>query len=77
MGGETTTNRAIVQSAGSAFCLSGARLKEEFGRHGDMLQILLRYTQALITQMARPRSVTGIIRWISNCAAGSSYPSTG
>jgi hypothetical protein len=57
--------------------LSGARLKEEFGRHGDMLQILLRYTQALITQMARPRSVTGIIRWISNCAAGSSYPSTG
>ncbi len=53
MGGETTTNRAIVQSAGCAFRLSGARLKEEFGRHGDMLQILLRYTQALITQMAQ------------------------
>jgi CRP-like cAMP-binding protein len=53
MGGETTTNRAIVQSAGSAFRLSGARLKEEFGRHGEMLQILLRYTQALITQMAQ------------------------
>ena len=53
MGGETTTNRAIVQSAGSAFKLSGARLKYEFDRHGQMLHILLRYTQALITQMAQ------------------------
>jgi len=53
MGGETTTNRAIVQSAGSAFRLSGSRLKEEFGRHGEMLHVLLRYTQALITQMAQ------------------------
>jgi CRP-like cAMP-binding protein len=53
MGGETTTNRAIVQSAGSAFKLSGARLKHEFDRHGQMLHILLRYTQALITQMAQ------------------------
>jgi CRP-like cAMP-binding protein len=53
MGGETTTNRAIVQSAGSAYLLTGARLKEEFGRHGEMLHILLRYTQALITQMAQ------------------------
>jgi CRP-like cAMP-binding protein len=53
MGGETTTNRAIVQSAGSAYRLTGARLKEEFGRHGEMLHILLRYTQALITQMAQ------------------------
>src|SRR5580700_1339517 len=53
MGGETTTNRAIVQSAGSAYRLSGVRLKEEFGRHTEMLHILLRYTQALITQMAQ------------------------
>jgi CRP-like cAMP-binding protein len=53
MGGETTTNRAIVQSAGSAYRLSGARLKEEFERHGEMLHILLRYTQALLTQMAQ------------------------
>ena len=53
MGGETTTNRAIVQSAGSAYQLAGARLKEEFGRHGEMLHILLRYTQALLTQMAQ------------------------
>ena len=53
MGGETTTNRAIVQSAGSAYRLTGARLKEEFQRHGEMLHILLRYTQALITQMTQ------------------------
>jgi CRP-like cAMP-binding protein len=53
MGGETTTNRAIVQSAGSAYRLTGARLKDEFERHGEMLHILLRYTQALLTQMAQ------------------------
>jgi CRP-like cAMP-binding protein len=53
MGGETTTNRAIVQSAGSAYRLTGARLKLEFERHGEMLHVLLRYTQALITQMAQ------------------------
>ena len=53
MGGETTTNRAIVQSAGSAYRLTGSRLKLEFERHGEMLHILLRYTQALITQMAQ------------------------
>ena len=53
MGGETTTNRAIVQSAGSAYMLTGARLKEEFERHGETLHILLRYTQALITQMTQ------------------------
>jgi CRP-like cAMP-binding protein len=53
MGGETTTNRAIVQSAGSAYRLSGSRLKQEFERHGETLHILLRYTQALITQMAQ------------------------
>jgi CRP-like cAMP-binding protein len=53
MGGETTTNRAIVQSAGCAYQLTGARLKREFERHGQMLHILLRYTQALITQMSQ------------------------
>jgi CRP-like cAMP-binding protein len=53
MGGETTTNRAIVQSAGSAYQLAGVRLKEEFERHGEVLHILLRYTQALLTQMAQ------------------------
>ena len=53
MGGETTTNRAIVQSGGWAYRLSGSRLKREFQRHASLLHILLRYTQALITQMAQ------------------------
>ena len=53
MGGETTTNRAIVQSAGYAYRLLGQRLKDEFHRNGEMQILLLRYTQALITQMAQ------------------------
>jgi CRP-like cAMP-binding protein len=53
MGGETTPSRAIVQSAGWAYRLTGARLKQEFNRHGEVLHILLRYTQSLITQMAQ------------------------
>lgn len=53
MGGETTPSRAVVQSAGSAYRLSGALLKREFSRHGLMLTVLLRYTQSLITQMAQ------------------------
>jgi CRP-like cAMP-binding protein len=53
MGGESTPSRAIVQSAGYAYRLSGARLKAEFNRHGEMLHVLLRYTQSLITQMAQ------------------------
>jgi CRP-like cAMP-binding protein len=53
MGGETTPSRAIVQSAGSAFRLSGQLLKREFVRAGPMQHLLLRYTQALLTQMAQ------------------------
>jgi CRP-like cAMP-binding protein len=53
MGGETTPSRAVVQSAGHAFRLNGALLKEEFHRSGEMQLLLLRYTQALITQMAQ------------------------
>jgi CRP-like cAMP-binding protein len=53
MGGETTPSRAIVQSAGSAYRLVGQQLKEEFHRNGGMQLLLLRYTQALITQMAQ------------------------
>jgi CRP-like cAMP-binding protein len=53
MGGATMTNRAIVQSAGSAYRLTRKRIEEELARHGDMLHVLLRYTQALITQMAQ------------------------
>ena len=53
MGGETTLSRAIVQSAGYAYRLIGQRLKDEFHRNGDMQLLMLRYTQALITQMAQ------------------------
>ncbi len=53
MGGETTPSRAVVQSAGSAYRLPAGRLKQEFNRHGHMTLVLLRYTQALITQMAQ------------------------
>jgi CRP-like cAMP-binding protein len=53
MGGETTTSRAIVQSGGSAYRLTGRRLKQEFERQGETMHILLRYTQSLITQMAQ------------------------
>src|SRR4029077_8292688 len=53
MGGETTPSRAVVQSAGHAYRLDGERLKLEFHRHGEMQVLLLRYTQALITQMAQ------------------------
>lgn len=53
MGGESTPSRAIVQSAGSAYRLLGQRLKDEFSRHGEMLQLMLRYTQSLITQMSQ------------------------
>ncbi|WP_231489677.1 Crp/Fnr family transcriptional regulator [Billgrantia saliphila] len=53
MGGESTTSRAIVQGAGHALRLPVSQLKEEFNRHGEMLHLLLCYTQALITQMAQ------------------------
>ena len=53
MGGETTPSRAVVQGAGYGFRLKAQLLKEEFGRFGPMLHLLLRYTQALITQMAQ------------------------
>jgi CRP-like cAMP-binding protein len=53
MGGETTPSRAIVQSAGVAYRLSSRAIRAEFDRHGQMMHLLLRYTQALITQMAQ------------------------
>ncbi len=53
MGGETTPSRAVVQSGGFAYKLTSSALKDEFERHGHMLQVLLRYTQSLITQMAQ------------------------
>ena len=53
MGGESTPSRAVVQSAGKAFRLAAATMKAEFTRGGSMQHIMLRYTQALITQMAQ------------------------
>ncbi|MCY1270199.1 Crp-like helix-turn-helix domain protein [compost metagenome] len=53
MGGESTPSRAIVQSGGYAYRLLGQRLKDEFNRHGELLVLMLRYTQALLTQMAQ------------------------
>ena len=53
MGGETTTSRAVVQSAGHAYRLTGQLLKEAFFLAGPMQRVLLRYTQALLTQMAQ------------------------
>ena len=53
MGGETTTYRAEVLRAGYAYRLSGALLKQAFERGGKLQQLLLRYTQALITQMTQ------------------------
>ena len=53
MGGESTPSRGVVQSAGHAYRLLGSRLKEEFNRHSGFLLLMLRYTQALITQMAQ------------------------
>jgi len=53
MGGGSMPNRAVVQSAGSAYRLRGHVLMQEFNRYEALLHLLLRYTQALITQMAQ------------------------
>jgi CRP-like cAMP-binding protein len=53
MGGETTTSRAVVQSAGYSYRLKSQILLAEFNRGESMMRLLLRYTQALITQMSQ------------------------
>ena len=53
MGGESTSSRAVVTSAGHCFVLPADAVKEEFARSGPLMHLLLRYTQALITQMAQ------------------------
>lgn len=53
MGGETTPSRAVVQSAGYAYRLRAAAMRVEFERGGAVQHLLLRYTQALITQMTQ------------------------
>jgi CRP-like cAMP-binding protein len=53
MGGGTTPSRAVVQSAGDAYRLSAQWMQKEFTRGGEMQHLMLRYTQALITQMTQ------------------------
>ena len=53
MGGESTPSRAVVQSTVQGYSVRAAALKTEFARSGDLQHLLLRYTQALITQMAQ------------------------
>lgn len=53
MGGDSTPSRAVVQSAGHGYRLKAELLKQEFNRAGPVLRLLLRYTQALITQMTQ------------------------
>lgn len=53
MGGYSTPSRAIVQSAGSAYTLHENHFKKEFDQHSELMILVLRYTQALITQMAQ------------------------
>ena len=52
MGGASTTGRAVVQCAGHGFRLAGQTIQEEFNRSASVMRVLLRYTQALITQIA-------------------------
>jgi CRP-like cAMP-binding protein len=53
MGGDSTSSRAVVQSAGQGYRLKAHIMKADFNRAGPVLHLLLRYTQALITQMAQ------------------------
>ena len=53
MGGETTPSRAVVQSAGFGYRLKVQLLKQEFDRAGPLFRLLLRYTQALMSQMTQ------------------------
>ena len=53
MGGESTPSRALVQSAGQGYRLKADLMLQEFSRAGAVMHLLLRYTQALITQMAQ------------------------
>jgi CRP-like cAMP-binding protein len=53
MGGDSTPSRAVVQSAGNAYRLKAKLMMEEFNKAGEVLHLLLRYTQALITQMSQ------------------------
>ncbi|EON92058.1 putative cAMP regulatory protein [Marinobacter lipolyticus SM19] len=53
MGGDSTPSRSIVQSRGAAYRMPSTELKAEFNNHADVRVLMLRYTQALITQMSQ------------------------
>ena len=53
MGGESTPSRAVVQSAGSGYRIPAQLMKQEFAKSAPVMHVMLRYTQALITQMAQ------------------------
>lgn len=53
MGGESTSSRAVVQSAGRGYRIKSSLILDEFNRSGPLMHLLLRYTQALITQMSQ------------------------
>lgn len=71
LGGQSTPSRSLVQSAGYAYRLPRPRVKDEFNRHGQLLLLMLRYTQAMITQVSqtavcnRHHSITQqLSRWL-------------
>lgn len=70
MGGQTALNRAVVQSAGSAFRLAAHRLKAEFDRHGDLLAWCCATPRPSSRRCRRRRSAIGITRSNSSCAGG-------
>lgn len=53
LGGGSTNSRAVVQSEGEAYRLLGSRMKSEFNLHGSLMATLMRYSQALFTQMSQ------------------------
>ena len=53
MGGQSTLNSAVVQSAGKSYRINSSAIMEEFGKAGPVMHLFLRYTQALITQMSQ------------------------
>jgi CRP-like cAMP-binding protein len=71
MGGGSSPNRAVVQSAGKGFRLGAKVLQDEFHRAGPVLHLLLRYTQALITQMSQTAVCNRHHSWTSSYVAGS------
>ena len=70
MGGDTTPNCAVVKSSGFAYRMKSQFLKHEFDQGGSILQLLLRYTQALITQMSQTAVCNRHTRLINNCVVG-------